>query len=192
MRTLLVITGMIAGLSAAHAAEKDDLVSVFQAVCMTSGSFSDSIRNFAETKGWKIVTTPAGEISSVFSKAEVSTGLQPPLHRKSAFHIMWFKADRSRSYSVIDGEPVEKCWVSEPKLKQAKSESRLRAMKNLLEPQPVSKDVRWSFGKEGPDEGSLQWSLSEKPWDYIVLYQTEHMGEHTNLVRLRSSLRKTP
>ncbi|MGO4523410.1 hypothetical protein AB4097_00940 [Microvirga sp. 2MCAF35] len=193
MKTLLVIAGMIAGLSAAHAAEKDDLVSVFQAVCMTSGSFSESMRNFAEAKGWKIVTTSTGEISSVFSKAEVKTGLQPPLHRASAFHITWFKADTSHLSSLIQGHPVEKCWVSEPGMKRAKSEARLRAMRSLPQPiRPVSENVRYSFGKEGPGQGSLEWSLDQQPWDYIVLDESQHMSENTYLVRLRPSIRKTP
>jgi hypothetical protein len=193
MKALVVIAGFLAGLSGAHAADRNDLVHVFQAVCMTSGSFSDSIRNFAEAKGWKIIATPAGEISSVFSKAEVTTGLQPPLYRRSAFHITWFKADTSRSSGTIQGQPVEACWVSEPGMKRAKSEARLRAVRSLPQPiRPVSAEVRHYFGREGPEQDSLEWSLDQQPWDYIVLDESQHLGEHTYLIRLRPYTGKTP
>ncbi|WP_243370212.1 hypothetical protein [Microvirga solisilvae] len=193
MKTLLVIAGMIAGLSAAHAAERDDLVSVFQAVCMTPGSFSDAMRSFAEAKGWKTQASPNGEVRSVFSKAKIKTGYQPPLDWNYAFHIMWFPAGTPGTVNMIQGQPVEACWVSEPGMKRVKVEARLRAMRNLPQPvRPVSAEVRRWFGKEGPEQGSLEWSLDQQPWDYIVLDESQHMGEKTYLVRLRPSIRKTP
>jgi hypothetical protein len=193
MKTLLVITGMIAGLSAAHAAEKDDLVSVFQAVCMTSGSFSESMRAFAEKKGWDVRTSSSGDVFSVFSKAKVKTGYQPPLDWNYAFHITWFQAKESGSMGAIHGQPVEACWVSEPGMKRAKSEALLRDMRNMPQPvRPVSAEVRRWFGAEGPGQGSLEWSLDQQPWNYIVLDESQHMREHTYLVRLRPYTRKTP
>ncbi len=193
MRALAIITSLFAGLSAAHAAEKDDLVSVYQAVCMTSGSFSDSMRSFAEAKGWDVRSRPNGEVGSIFSKEKVATGYQPPHDWNHAFHVMWFPARWPVPSATIQGESVEACWVSEPGMQRAKAEVRLRAMRDLPQPaRPVSAEVRRWFGREGPEQGSLEWSLDQQPWDYIVLDESQHMGEKTYLVRLRPSIRKTP
>lgn len=212
MRVLLVIVGMLAGLSAAQAAEKDDLVSVFQAVCMTSGSFSDSARDFATAHGWEMWTRPNGEVHTVFSRKQVRTGYQPPLHHFSALQISVSEPEKPDRAQFVH-QNAESCSVREHGFKKRLVKSRLLAVSRFTQPsppesrndahigttskplgrgQPISNEVRTYFGIDALTQTGQQWTLSSEPWDYVVFSETRHRGESTSLFRIRTPMKEKP
>ncbi len=61
MKALVIIAGMLAGLSAAHATEKDDLASIFKKACMGSGQFYKAVQDFAKARDWVFRGRPIEE-----------------------------------------------------------------------------------------------------------------------------------
>lgn len=169
----------------AQAAEPDDLVSVFQAVCMTSGTFSDSLRDFAQAHGWTVKSGLNGTSHSAFSPRKVTTRHPAPADWTPALHVSLHLPHERIAGSSLHGQPKETCWVSEPGLNQSQVEVRMRPLPEWSAANPIAHEVMLSFGREGPEVGSPQWKLPSATWDYVVLFEGRHMMDTTNLVRLR-------
>lgn len=188
MKALGVIAGRMAGLSAAKAGEKDDLVSIFKAACMSEKPFVESLRDFAQSRGWDYKVGPSREIgrNGEVIAEHISASAFPPNFRFRKTSIVLFASAGVK----FEGQVLDKCTASEDGLKRARLSSRVDSVLKLPgSPQQVSPTsaLRRYFGKEGPDEKSKQWSLASDKWDYVIFYETMHMGPHTTLTRIKSS-----
>jgi hypothetical protein len=188
MKMLLVIAGAIAGLSVAHAAEEDDLVSVFEAVCMSRQPFEKALADFAKSRGWGFDAKPMNLVgadpdASGWYPKTVAIAYPPSFGTIEA--AVTVHVDTGRS---VGGRNLDTCTVRQRGLRVSDLNARVESVLMLPGPaQPVSRDVRGTFGREGPGEKAKQWTLDSNHWDYVVTDESEHMSPHTYIERLKSS-----
>jgi hypothetical protein len=193
MKALGVIAGMLAGLSVAHAAERDDLLSVFKTVCMDPKLFMEAMRDFGHKRGWKVDIKPL----TVTGPDAVAQAARYPKISGSAFPPD-FRSRRENGDAVtvfvsvdegFQGRKLDRCTVHQDGRRMFSLARRVPSTLRLSVPlQALPQDVRMSFGKEGPDTQSKVWSLSSDGWDYIILDETTHMRlqPSTYLTRVKS------
>jgi hypothetical protein len=184
MRALLLLAGFWAGLSVAQAADEDP-ASLFRKVCMGPGPFRQSLSDFVEANGWKVMEGelltggPDGRTHSV----PRSIAFPPQPWAAGKFPVL---------VSVSTAGEFDYCQVSDHALAMDRHLDRVRSTLGLVGPGEDWSHIMRFPGSDGSDEKALQWSLSSESSDHVIFGESENIFPTTYLQRRRSSMEGKP
>lgn len=195
MKTLLVIAGMIAGLSAAHAAEKDDLVSAFKAACMGNGPFIEMVKDFAKTRGWRVEVRESKQDPKLIKRMGMAVAIPSGQIHSGTLgpgdtFIMVIAAN------AVDGPRgvVDSCKIAKVKLGGMEPVTHHvdRVLGISAPSHPLSPKIRKYLLEDELSPDAKQWALSSTYTDYVILSESQRAGQPTSLERIRAPLKEKP